>query len=82
MRKTELTQEQRAEKYNCSGFCYGGVGYDEDGESIQYPICGAVDICEETKHIEFIASLIAAMLIVVGIPLIFLAFLCLTLYII
>lgn len=51
--KKESTPEERAKKYGCDGYCYGGI--DAKGDSHQ--ICGGIDTCEETRHMEAFATI-------------------------
>lgn len=55
LRKKE-TEEQRLmrckEQYDCDGQCYNQT--DADGNFIG--MCGAIDICDETRKGEFFAS--------------------------
>lgn len=55
LRKKE-TEEQRLmrckEQYSCDGQCYNQT--DADGNFIG--MCGAIDICDETRYKEFFAT--------------------------
>ena len=46
--------EKYSEKYNCDGHCYYSDG----------TCCSAVDICDETRVGEFLASIIAILVII------------------
>lgn len=55
-----MTRKDLVEKYGCDGFCYGGIDQETGKE---YPICGGIDICEETAHAKGIAGLVACLII-------------------
>lgn len=48
-------QKKLADKYKCDGKCYWSTG-----------ICPRVDYCEHTRYKEFIAMILAILLIPVG----------------
>lgn len=54
MRAKKNKISERAEKYGCSGECYGATG-----------MCPAVEWCEETKKGEFFATVVATFLCIV-----------------
>lgn len=60
MKKKELTPEEKAKKYGCNGYCYGGI----DDEGYSHPMCGGIDTCEETRFDEKIATLFVFLMII------------------
>lgn len=63
MKKKETeaqARDRRKKQYGCDGLCYGGM--NDNGVMCQ--ICGGIDTCEETRHIEAFATLVAALTII------------------
>lgn len=58
--KKESTPEERAKKYGCDGYCYGGI--DVKGNTHQ--ICGGIDTCKETRHMEAFATIFVFVMLV------------------
>lgn len=60
MRNDEYSRLERARKHDCNGRCYPKHG----------PMCPRVDTCDETCVGEFLATLVVALLIFIGVPLV------------
>lgn len=71
-KNTEQYQKELIQKYGCTGCCYGGLEYD-GGVLIEHPICPCIDTCDETRHVEFIATIVATLTIIFGVLLIFIS---------
>lgn len=54
--------KRRKESYGCHGRCYGGI--DDNGED--FGICPAIDTCEETRFQEGVATLVAALVVLLA----------------
>ncbi|MCM1224717.1 MAG: hypothetical protein NC548_60740 [Lachnospiraceae bacterium] len=64
MRETEEQRIERCKKlYGCEGDCYNLT--DEQGNFVG--MCGGIDTCPETRGMEFIATIVAS-LIVISVP--------------
>lgn len=53
----EYAQQERSKKYNCDGMCYTDTS-----------MCPRAEVCPETRRSEFWATISAALIIFIAIP--------------